>query len=80
MSVWALISLWLTGYGYLPPPHSENRSYAFALKRVQLQTMRVSVTVQLSKKSSYYLCDNQPFHLFSINIEIFNHSFLFIQS
>ena len=27
--VWGLISLWLTGYVYLWPPHSENRSYAF---------------------------------------------------
>ena len=30
VSAWVLISLWLTGYGYLWPPHSENRSYAFA--------------------------------------------------
>ena len=27
--VW--ISLWLTGCGYICPPHSENRSYAFVL-------------------------------------------------
>ena len=31
VSVWVLICLWLTSYGYLfAPPHSENCSYAFA--------------------------------------------------
>ena len=29
--VWVWISLWLTGYGYIWSPHSENHSYAFVL-------------------------------------------------
>ena len=26
---WVWISLWLTGYGYIWPPHSETCSYTF---------------------------------------------------
>ena len=49
MSAWVLISLWLTGYGYLWPPHSENRSYAFAcIQYLHLGSLSINVIFVLS--------------------------------
>ena len=50
VSAWVLNSLWLTGYGYLCPPHSENRwSSVFSI----LQSARLSTEVMRSHMNVY---------------------------